>query len=172
MSRAVLQSVIRNPRALGIGVLGGREDRGQGYGPIRHGALSAMDSASAQAISLRAGVVHGAHASSNAARCWLQGLCGCVEVVPGGERPQLELQLGPPERAGPSGDAHSTTARRKRASCHHSPRAKLRAAERAAPKAVRRCPAQTSRLGRKRMSPSIAGAPVHLHTWSSAHLCT
>jgi hypothetical protein len=58
-----LDSVIRDSSLVEIGVLSGRKDRGRGNWPIRHGALSAIDTASAQATSLRGGVVHEAHAS-------------------------------------------------------------------------------------------------------------
>jgi hypothetical protein len=79
---AILNPVIRHARPLGIGVLRGREDRGRGYGPIRHGALSAMDTASVQAISLRVGIVHGAHASWNIGMLAAGSTC----VVPSGQR--------------------------------------------------------------------------------------
>jgi hypothetical protein len=59
----MLDSIIGDVRPVGGRVLSGREDRGRGNGPIRHGALSAIDTASAQAISLRGGVVREAHAS-------------------------------------------------------------------------------------------------------------
>lgn len=74
---ALLKSVAGHTRSLVIPVLGGREDGGRGYGPIRHGALSAIDSASAHAISLRAAGVWGVHAGLHAA---MQGLGGCVGV--------------------------------------------------------------------------------------------
>jgi hypothetical protein len=70
----MLKPIIRHARLLGIGVLRGRKDRGRGDGPIRHGALSAIDTASVQAISLRGGIVRGAHTSWSVAGCWLQGL--------------------------------------------------------------------------------------------------
>ena len=80
---AILSTVIGHARALRIGVRSGREDRGRGDGPIRHGALAAIGSASARAISLQGGEVHGAHASWHAAG-WLQGqswLWSCLAVM-------------------------------------------------------------------------------------------
>lgn len=58
---ARLDSVVGHARALRVRVLGGREDRRRGDWPIRHGALSAIDSASAQAISLRVAAVRRVH---------------------------------------------------------------------------------------------------------------
>jgi hypothetical protein len=61
---AVLHTIVGHTRPLRTGVLRGRKDRGRGDGPIRHGALAAMDRALAQAISLQGGGgVHEAHAS-------------------------------------------------------------------------------------------------------------
>jgi hypothetical protein len=112
--RTILNSIIRHARPLGIGVLRGRKDRGRGYGPIRHGALSAMNTASVQAISLRVGVVHGAHASWNARDA------GCrVSVAVCLARAEAQQQVW---RKDPSVDIHASTAIRKRpsSSFHHA----------------------------------------------------
>jgi hypothetical protein len=64
----MLDSIMGDMRPVGSRVLSGRKDRGRGNRPIRHGALSAIDTASALAISLRGGVVREAHASWSAPR--------------------------------------------------------------------------------------------------------